>query len=79
MAAVKENVKVLAGTFPVASGDRASRMLSKLKNAGLEGFEVKPWKEMPEYIQVIAECKDKGAAEDLIKQGREKRINLCMA
>ncbi|MBO5484895.1 MAG: hypothetical protein J5979_06775 [Lachnospiraceae bacterium] len=74
-----EQIKVLAGTFPAAHGDQARKLAGKLKEAKIEGFAVKPAKEMPGYIQVIADCKDKAAAEDMIKQGAEKKIKLCMA
>ena len=79
MAAVKENVKVLAGTFPIASSDLANKKLKKLREEQMDGFAIKTCKEMPEHIQVIETCKDKEEAEALIKKGKEKGINLCIA
>ena len=79
MAEVKETkeIRVLAGTFPAAHGDQARKLAGSLKEAKMEGFTVKPAKDMPGYIQVVAECKDEEAAAALIKQGREKKFNLC--
>lgn len=78
-AKVTEQIKVLAGTFPEAHGDQARKMVRSLKEAKMEGFEVKPAKDMPGYIQVIAECKDKEAAEAMIKQAAGKKIKICIA
>lgn len=81
MAEVKatEQIKVLAGTFPAAHGDQARKLAGSLKEAKMEGFTVKPAKDMPAYIQVIAECKDKEAAEAMIKQAAGKKFKLCIA
>lgn len=81
MAEVKatEQIKVLAGTFPAAHGDQARKLAEKLKEAKIEGFAVKPAKDMPGYIQVIADCKDKEAAEAMIKQEAGKKIKLSLA
>lgn len=74
-----EQIKVLAGTFPVAHGDQARKLKEALKEAKIDGFAVKPAKEMPGYIQVIAECKDKAAAEAMISQAAAKKMKLCIA
>lgn len=74
-----EQIKVLAGTFPAAHGDQARKLAEELKEAKIEGFAVKPAKDMPGYIQVIADCKDQAAAAAMIKQGTEKKIRLCLA
>lgn len=81
MAAEKaaEQIKVLAGTFPAAHGDQARKLAGSLKEAKVEGFTVKPAKDMPGYIQVIAECKDKEAADAMIKAAAGKKIKLCIA
>jgi hypothetical protein len=81
MAEVKttEQIKVLAGTFPAAHGDQARKLKEALKEAKIDGFTVKPAKDMPGYIQVIAECKDKAAAEAMISQAAAKKLKLCIA
>ena len=76
MAEVKE-IRVLAGTFPASCGDQAKKLQAELKAAKMEGFKVEPAKNMPGFIQVAAECKSEEAAAALIKQGREKKFNLC--
>lgn len=81
MAEVKttKQIKVLAGTFPAAHGDQARKLKEALKEAKIDGFAVKPAKDMPGYIQVIAECKDKAAAEAMISQAAAKKLKLCIA
>lgn len=81
MAEVKttEQIKVLAGTFPAAHGDQARKLKEALKEAKIDGFAVKPAKDMPGYIQVIAECKDKEAAEKLIKEAAGKKFKIVLA
>ena len=78
-AKTEELIKVLAGTFPVIHEDQAKVMAAGLKDAKIEGFEVKAAANMPGYIQVIAECKDKAAAEAMIKAAAEKKFKLCIA
>ncbi len=74
-----ERIKVLAGTFPAAHGDQAKRLAAGLREAKIEGFAVRPAANMPGYIQVIAECKDKAAADALIKEAAGKKFKLCIA
>ena len=74
-----EQIRVLAGTFPAACSDQAKRLTEGLWKAKIEGFTVKPAKSMPGYIQVIAECKGKEAAEAMIKDAAGKKFNLCIA
>lgn len=81
MAEVKatDQIRVLAGTFPAAHGDQAKKLSDSLKAAKIDGFAVKPAKNMPGYIQVIAECKDKEAAEKLIKEAAGKKFKIVLA
>ena len=74
-----EQIKVLAGTFPAASGDQAHKLAAGLKAAKIEGFVVKPAANMPGYIQVVAECKDKEAADAMIKDAAGKKFKICIA
>lgn len=74
-----EQIKVLAGTFPAAHGDQARKLKEALKEAKIDGFAVKPAANMSGYIQVIADCKDKEAAEAMIKAAAGKKIKLCIA
>lgn len=74
-----EQIKVLAGTFPAAHGDQAKKLVARLKEAKIEGFTVKTAKNMPGYIQVIAECKDKTEADAMIKDAAGKKFKLCIA
>lgn len=74
-----EKVKVLAGTFPAASGDWAHKLAAGLKAAKIEGFVVKPATNMPGYIQVVTECKDKAEADAIIKESAGKKFKLCIA
>ena len=74
-----EQIKVLAGTFPAAHGDQAKKLVERMKEAKIEGFKVKPDANMPGYIQVTAECKDKEAADAMIKDAAKKKFKLCIA
>lgn len=78
-AEAKEQIKVLAGTFPATHGDQAKKLAAGLKEAKMEGFAVKPAANMPGYIQVVAECKDKAAADAMIKAAAVKKFKLCIA
>ena len=73
-----DKIKVLAGTFLAIHEDQAKKLAAGLKAAQLERFVVRAAENMPGYIQVIAECKDKEAAEALIKAAAEKKFQLCI-
>lgn len=74
-----EQIKVLAGTFPASCGDQAMKLVAGLKDAKIEGFAVKPAANMPGYIQVIAKCENKAAADAMIKAAAVKKFKLCIA